>query len=472
MKLLIIEDDPDVVSRLRETFEPEIDVVVAETRDDALTKLEAGGYDLIVCDLVIPPTAGAEATTTEHGLFVCDQAREKLPGTPVLIYSAFGELEDLKDRLAEAPQEDVLGTGARPLLRAFSKGKPEQLKQAVLDYAAELRELQDAVAITWGADPRDLEPSDARILRIYGRQRGGELVRVRHLAGGRSGALTLWTEVEEPEGGISGRVVTKLDSLEEIEDEEGRIEQHVAHVLAAPVYAGSLHAVKAGTGSRAGLFYSLAAGYDQTLFDLLATNPDQAATVVDQIADGLEPWHGSASPVRWTVRHIRRMLVRDDRLGELRVDPDWKTTALEARQVPCSRCRSHGDLHGGNVLVNGTGRGMLIDFARAGIATAALDPVTLEVSAVLHPDSYVDLKGWPTKEQAELWALESEYVRDSPILSFVEACRRWLYRVQRSDRESVATLYAYALRQLRYEDVDLDLAAAYSRGAAARISAD
>ena len=473
LRLLLIEDDLEVVARLREAFElAGIDVVVAEALDDAVSRTDEGGYDLVVCDLVIPPSVGGEATTTEHGLVACDHARERLPGTPVWIYSAFGTLDDLKDRLSEAPQEDLLGTGGRPLLRAFSKGKPEQLKQAVVEYAEELRALQEDVAITWGADPHELAPADARIMRIYSRQRGGEVVRLRQLAGGRSGAVTLWTEVEEPEGGISGRVVAKLNSLAEIEDEERRVEEHAAHVLAAPVYAGSLHAVKAGTRDRAGLFYSLAAGYDRTLFDLLAESPDEAAKVVQQISNALEPWHANSTPAPWTVRHIRRLLVRDEKLGELRVDADWATSDLEGRRVPCRRCRSHGDLHGSNVLVNGGQRGMLIDFARAGFATAPLDPITLELSAVLHPDSRIDLQGWPTQEQAANWAVENDYVEGSPIKPFVQACRQWMYKVQRTDREAVATVYAYALRQLRYGDVDLDLAAAFSKGAATRVLAD
>jgi hypothetical protein len=149
----------------------------------------------------------------------------------------------------------------------------------------------------------------------------------------------------------------------------------------------------------------------------------------------------------------------------------WVTPALEAIAVPIRSCPSHGDLHGGNLLLASPEEPLLIDFGRLGPAGASLDPITLELSAVLHPDAGQPLDGWPSHDQASHWMDLDTYLVGCPYPEFVRNCRGWARHVARGEREQDAFVYSYALRQLLYVDVDHALAAAFSQGAAERLLA-
>jgi hypothetical protein len=78
-----------------------------------------------------------------------------------------------------------------------------------------------------------------------------------------------------------------------------------------------------------------------------------------------------------------------------------------------------------NVLVNPHGEPTLIDYGEVRRANAALDPVTLELSAVFHPAMIGKLAGWPSEAQANAWHDLDAYCDGSPIDGFVRECRAW-----------------------------------------------
>ncbi len=87
-RILLVEDDPDILAMVRETLEQEgFAVDTAEDGWDALILLEEQGpYDLVVLDLMLPRKSGLEVLRTmreEMGL-----------ATPVIILTALGEEED------------------------------------------------------------------------------------------------------------------------------------------------------------------------------------------------------------------------------------------------------------------------------------------------------------------------------------------------------------------------------------------
>ena len=406
-----------------------------------------------------------------HGLATSDAAREIADGVPVLILSGFGTLEDLNDRLAAAPQARLLGTDERPLLRHVPKDRLDEAIAAVARHAEELDLLRDEIEISWVSHAHELGRFDRQLLRLYARQRNGAVVRLRRFAGGRSGALTLWLEIEDPDRGIAARGVAKLDSLPSVKDEELRFREHVAPLLPAGSFAGSIEFVKAGAGDRGGLFYSLAADYDRTLFDVLRTDPEEAAAIVGRLFARTESWHAHPVSKRLRVRDARRTFIGDAGLADVRSKfGDFLDFAFEDGSVWTNQTRTHGDLHGGNVLVSPSGDPILIDYGRAGYATAATDPITLELSALLHPDAHLDLGGWPPREFAEMWESQ-DYVQESPIEPYLRACRDWLGTVARGDRERDATLYGYAVRQLQYPGCPVDLVIAICRGCVRRLAA-
>jgi len=90
----------------------------------------------------------------------------------------------------------------------------------------------------------------------------------------------------------------------------------------------------------------------------------------------------------------------------------WET--IEKRAVTIRWCTQHGDFHPGNVLVGRDYTPTLIDFGRVGRAPASLDPLTLELSLLFHPDFRTFLGNWPTKDSLEHWSNVKQYVADCP----------------------------------------------------------
>jgi CheY-like chemotaxis protein len=469
LKVLLIDDDPLIERAFRTGLaSTTVELTVVQSRESALDALEED-FDLVVCDLKLPTAPGGEPQVI-HGLATCDDVRERAPGVPVLILSGFGTLDDLEDRLAGAPPARFLGSDERPLLRHLKKDRLDEAIASVAEHAEELERLRDEIEIAWGSDPNEIDRLDRQLLRLYARQRRGAVIRLRRFTGGRSGAQTLWMEIEDADRGISARGVAKLDNLSSVTDEERRFREHVAPLLPAGSFAGSIEFVKAGAGSRGGLFYSLAADYDRTLFNVLETSPEEAAEIVRRLFAKTESWHKHPIPKRLQVRDVRRAFISDDALAEVRAQHgEFLDFDIETGSVWVNLTRTHGDLHGGNILISPVDDPILIDYGRVGYAPAATDPVTLEVSTLVHPDAGLKLAGWPTDDQARSWE-SPEYVAGSPIQPFIASCREWLIAVTRGDRERDATLFGYALRQLQYPGCPAALVIALSQGCAARLA--
>ncbi len=85
-KLLIVEDDPDLSRNIREAFnEEKIETDVAYDGLIAEKFLRKGNYDCIVLDINLPG---------KNGYDICTDFRKYNSTTPVLMLTAFDELED------------------------------------------------------------------------------------------------------------------------------------------------------------------------------------------------------------------------------------------------------------------------------------------------------------------------------------------------------------------------------------------
>jgi LmbE family N-acetylglucosaminyl deacetylase/CheY-like chemotaxis protein len=95
-RALVVEDDPDAARFVQTVLEHRagMDVVVAGDADSALEALAAGPFDLIVTDIELPG---------QSGLQMLPQARKLAPGVPVIVITAYGNL----DYAVEALRKDV-----------------------------------------------------------------------------------------------------------------------------------------------------------------------------------------------------------------------------------------------------------------------------------------------------------------------------------------------------------------------------
>ncbi|MGO9955804.1 MAG: response regulator transcription factor [Solirubrobacteraceae bacterium] len=86
MQILIVEDDVKLASLVRRGLREEgLLADVAISGEDALWMTEASGYDVIILDLMLPGIDGLET---------CRRLRARELGTPILMLTARGEIED------------------------------------------------------------------------------------------------------------------------------------------------------------------------------------------------------------------------------------------------------------------------------------------------------------------------------------------------------------------------------------------
>lgn len=86
-RMLIVEDDPDVMTGLKEYFRmKDFEVTTAEDGEAALEKMKPGTYDIVLLDVMLPKKNGFE---------VLEESQEKGFDAPILMLTARGEQENL-----------------------------------------------------------------------------------------------------------------------------------------------------------------------------------------------------------------------------------------------------------------------------------------------------------------------------------------------------------------------------------------
>jgi DNA-binding NtrC family response regulator len=81
--ILVIEDDPDVLSMIVKHLKHQgFHLVTAKDGMEGLKKLKAGGYDLVITDIVMPYVSGTGLVTA---------LKESKPHIPVIAITGYGE---------------------------------------------------------------------------------------------------------------------------------------------------------------------------------------------------------------------------------------------------------------------------------------------------------------------------------------------------------------------------------------------
>lgn len=85
-KILVIEDDPDVLSMIVKHLEHEgYSVVTAADGMEGLKKLKSNDYDLVITDIVMPYVSGTG---------VVSALKESKPHIPVVAITGYGEVPE------------------------------------------------------------------------------------------------------------------------------------------------------------------------------------------------------------------------------------------------------------------------------------------------------------------------------------------------------------------------------------------
>lgn len=452
MRLLIVEDDPNILDALGDAlsgFLEPVEITVCRSRDSAILAIDSQVFDYAVLDLKIPTADDRLDGDVAHGHAVFERLRHVAGGTPICFLTAYATEEFVvTEVLPRAEKEDIWGAGTPlPMVNMQSKKQLSNIVGLLKNVKIEI-DLVDDIEINADPHPGSLE---ARVLRIFARRNGAASLRVAQLSGGLSGIKVLRILLRDQHGNDQLVVAARLGTEYEIRDE---LRRYAHEVIRLPNGRFSVHTgnVFAGAGPKAGAFYRLAGGLE-TLADLVKRDPQHAALVVERLESAETPWTERRPESSHVIGEIRRRLVPDldfERIRDMLVGCEYP--AFEQRRIQAKLCCQHRDLHCVNVLVDNHDEPILIDFADVGEAPASLDPLTLEFSALFHPSCRVDPKVWPTIAQAESWADLDAFVLGCPAEQFIRAARAWSMRTAAGLREVYATAYSLAVRQLTYTD--------------------
>ena len=463
MRVLLVEDEPAFRDRLQRELS-QIDGVVISTaasRSSAMRLLDSTSFDLVVCDLKIPPDDGGLDTAEEHGFEVYETVRKKASGTCAYFLTGFATQQNTRDRLAEAPQADIFGTkSAVPLTRLRTKEELVDFIAEAEAFAAALKEL-DTVVVE--ADV-DLDLDELRALRVFARRLGGSRVEA-FLLGGLSGARNLRAIVYDDSGGRRAVVFCKIGDHDRIRSELENYHQHVPSLLPIGSYPAHADQVFEGAGRRAGVFYRLAEEYDKDLFSLAIGDEASCVAAVEMVEGHLHHWSGTRGEVTCSVGVLRRERISDEVLENYLPKLGEVCSQFEEVVIDLPLVLQHGDLHGANVLV-GAGRAILIDFGDVRLAPVAYDAISMELSFLFHPESSTSGTGWPVAGAVQRWFDLAAYLEACPVSVVVARCRAWAMREAPSDLHLAAVVYAHAVRMLKYPNVDALLAVELARASA------
>lgn len=467
MRVLVVEDDEEIIPYLVDVFnDVNAEVIVAKSRDSAIELLDdrANLFDLLSLDLKIPPVDGSLDLDTQNGHAVLGKCRQAAPGLPIFILTGLGSDDFVSEFLRESSSCDIWGEGnARPTIDYLPKRRLDELLGRLKGIANAVNGLNE-VEVVREPITLNLLPKDDRLLRIFVKDRGGARCDVSRISGGLSETRVFAVSVFDASGTRLIRTVVKTGLHPIINDETENYDQYITRLRhgATPRY---IKTIQYGAMDTAGVFYSLASDFNETFFDVAnddAITPNLSTAISNLTA----PWQDSAPERRLPIAQIRRALLPDEHATRLAAEYglDW-CREFENNHVQAKWCCTHGDLHGGNILVNRDSESAtLIDYGDVANNPASLDPVTLEFCFLFHPDK-PDLGNWPSIEQARRWWRLDEYIDGCPINSTVNFCRNWARDIAVGQREIAASAYAYFFRQLKYSDTNKELVIALLEGA-------
>lgn len=465
MRLLVVEDEADVVSSIADVLDSDDELVRVSSRDDAVQLLSTDQeFDLVVCDLRIPPAEGQGLlANVEHGLAVFAACRTHLPGTPVRFFSGRASLDNLADALSDGGPVDLLGDGSRwKLVHVHQKRHAANFIEELLRLRDALLDLDRSVDIE---GDEIAEEGTQRALRIFARQVGADKAMVRQAgshAPGLSGADTLAVRFVDHTDVTRARSFVKVATHDRIDLEIEAYDRFVpTHLTTGFTPRGTI--LRHGLRGHSAIAYVLAEGFSENLFTLLARSEDQAIDALERIIRHLDPWSQVWHTDATNVADMRRRFLTDERAAELREDlSEYQEYEREELSLPITVC--HGDFHGGNLLVRGDGEPIMIDFGDVGLNWNAIDPVTLELSLIFHPASPFRESGWPSAEAVRAYLDLDSYLPDCPVPTFVRRVRAWALEILGGDEAALSgVVYAQALRQLKYGDTDHEVARSLGR---------
>ena len=474
MKILLVEDNTGFAGDLEHALQ-EVhgmgEIVKSGDKETSINHLKNNLFDLVILDLSIPPSPYVEVADPEHGQAVFHEARELHPGTPIFVLTG-SEIDKFSRSLARLGNQVKLWGEKAPVetLNYFRKEEVDELLSRVATMCTAVANMSNIAINTRGKD-LGLTPVQLRMLKTFTKSLDCVASDVSLLSGGLSDAKVVKITAVDQNRRAQALCAAKLGHRRIISAERDAYDKHVRK-LTVGACPPLFDVVEDGVGLNGSIFYTLTDSDTKSLFDRLSENPDLGIRVVHHIRHALSRWTEASAVQMITVREIRERMLAEEKMQELAARFDLSGFSdIENLKLQASASCIHGDLHCGNVLVKSSGESVLIDFGDAGPGFTGIDPITLELSLLFHPDSKKSTFREELVSNLDRWPDVENFAGNIALKSMIIACRDWAYDVAGGDMAVLAIAYAYALRQLKYETVPSELTLAFIERLAVRLRA-
>jgi CheY-like chemotaxis protein len=436
--VLLVEDNAESRANAEDELIrqiPDAQIVWAGDAQTAMAYLDDLPFDLAVCDLKIPARPGDLTTDESNGVSIVSSIQERHPGTPIVILSGWGTIDNTEPYTASAEVLPAHGVPNLRMCQAANKGTPDGFANRL----SPIRQGLANLATVHFEAPDDLDYSLKRAIAQFAADRGLSEVEVTR-AGGLSGSANAIVMLRG-EGKPVMRAFVKANDRVWLLDELRRQREFVEGYLDSSNWAHTIETLKAGLKDRAVYFSSLASN-PSTYFQIASSDEPSAVAVIEKIERALEPWQmGNERMI--SIGELRRSHITNEVVESHGVSLE-EFAALEAEGIRFRVDVVHGDLHGENVLVVEESRPLLVDFAYTEVAPGVLDPVTLEMGFLFHPESPLAASDDLRLDQ---WA-QGEYLVGDRYAAVLKRCRDWAL-TGRTQEEFFAMSYAHAMRHLK-----------------------
>lgn len=398
--------------------------------------------DLFVLDRRLPVNSSQPATD-EFGDELLKEIRSAHPDARIIVFTGYATIRHVQESLqgsGQLPTQD-----GQPLDRVTVLEKHQSLEfKEQVEQFRQLLQLLENIEIITSPNDAPLDALEKRVIRRLAFDYRAVSISVSSLTGGLTGASVWQCEIHRPEG----RIATVVAKRGKSSRSPGGLSE-----LLPP--ANTTARVRTLSGLMAGEHLNvlqLAGESPSALMDVIAEKPARAVELVKPVWDAL---HGvSAQRTTLSVAEVCETLISWEQLSAL-LGTHGILAPAGSLVVTTQVGLRHGDLHPGNILID-NGRAVLIDFDSETFAAGALDPITMLISTLVHPDSPIRGAAWPDPAHIASTFATQEFGRGHPCADWFGGVQDWIQECQTSEREYWALVLAYAGRQLRYRDVKED----------------
>ncbi|MBO0985272.1 phosphotransferase [Rathayibacter sp. SD072] len=394
--------------------------------------------DLFVLDRRLPVNFG-ETATDEFGDELLEEVRTSFPDACIVVFTGFATIRHV--------QESVRGSGQLPELAGLALDRITVLeKDQSLEFRGHLRSYRHLIQ----------ELDNIEVMLPDGVMLNDRVRRVLRRLAFDYKAVSI--DVTPLGGGLSGAGVWRCDLMRE----EGQVATVIAKQVKKQVPPGGLSdllprvnstaTVRTLSGMMSGAYLNVLQVAGRSTFsvmEILRSRPDDAVSLLRPLWDAL----GEIAEQRrvLTIAELCESLISWEELTELL---SRQGVAVPAGTLTASARigARHGDLHPCNVLIDGT-NAVLIDFDSAVFASGSLDPVTMLISTLVHPDSPIRGVAWPSVDEIVESFGSADFGRGSAVEGWFAGLFVWTEQRRTSVREFWSLVLAYSGRQLRYGDV-------------------